>query len=410
MLLLVTLALAGGCLMAFTNPAAAAKAATTTVSAQNCQSSVTDTPTGLTVKACSYSETHKSASITSATRAQVKGKTQLSYQRPGTVAWSKSKALRCQAIFIPKSWYKGSQSKVRQHVRSFALRHLSTVGGQKCVRLKHNSWWFDSGMRGKFKKPVLQRVHGQWSLMVQNAHTGVLEHDGEMRAHGFWLVCGNDWIWVALHAIPETKVLWVRSENDVLKNVNVHGESGGSLALSGTKACPGGDITWSINQSTSDTADVHDQLTQRVIAAASGSAYASAMARAVNKAEANAVSKVVTSLNITCGSTTPPASPPSVTSLFQPQNVKVNQPFTNCYNSVLVPAGDPFTVVVTSDIGVVTNVSAAASTGSDSPIAVCYTYTAPGETGTDAITLMVKDNTTGLSASKTTAPFPVEQP
>lgn len=291
---------------------------------EDCMSSVQDTPDSLTVRACVASYTDESSYIKSHIRAKVKGKTQLSYVKPGTVAWSKARAQRCRMIFIPKHWYNGSKASVEKRIRTYVVQRLSIVNGYKCVRLKHDSWWFNSGMNGKRKQPVLQQVHGTWSLMVQNRRTGALEHYGENRPNGYWLVCGNTWIWVAIDYIREENVVWAESEDQVIMDVVVEGESGGGINLSGTKQCPGGTIDWSLYVYANGSAIIRTQLKQYVIAKMSGPGYAEASSDAIIAARAIAVSKAVATLDIKCDNPPDDACPDVPGN--QPPGTDCNQP------------------------------------------------------------------------------------
>lgn len=111
---------------------------------------------------------------------------------------------------------------------------------------------------------------------------------------------------------------------------------------------------------------------------------------------------------------TPPNcyGPPSVVSVFQPQNVKLNAHFTTCENSVMVPVGRTATVTVSAHIGTIDAASKVQHvTGSSDPITVCYGYTAPGEVGNDYVTIkVVDDQDSSFFDSQSTDPFPIQAP
>lgn len=316
---------------------------------KDCQSSVVDTPDGTVVKGCLYSETSVDATVKAHTRAKIEGKTQLSYVNPHAQPWSKVKAKRCQMIYIPKSWYsKGSPDQIRKRVRTFVKKHLSTVKGQKCVRLKHGSWWFNAGKEGKRKIPVLTMVQGHYSLFVQNSDTGVLEHKGELRLSGvFVIVCDNDWIWFAVYYIPYTDVIWVKSEDEVIENAEMESESAGAISLSGTKVCPAGTINWSLLLSTSTKGSAFAQLKMYVIAAMAGPGWAEAKAAAVADARGNAQAVSMGEIKIACGGGTQPPQYSAPTIDVSPMACVVNGGTTNASITVSNPNGIADTVKVT---------------------------------------------------------------
>lgn len=162
---------------------------------------------------------------------------------------------------------------------------------------------------------------------------------------------------------------------------------------------------------------------------ASASASASAYGSTAERATANASAKIVTKLHAqassfakantktnvqtwamaftSCTASQPPQSPPpTVISLEQPNDVVPNESRPECA-TVDVPSGHTGTVVFSASIGTFPN---GTITGVSGQQKVCTTYVAPGETGTETITVYVRDDQTGLSASKSTAPFPVKQP
>lgn len=344
--------------MAFVAPAAHADPVTPP---PGCVTTGTSSDTEVVLEACTFAVGSESASVSAVVRATVEGKTQLSFVNPNAKAWTLQRARGCKLITVKIAM---SKQVIRKKLK-----------GERCVRLSHGSTWANSGKRGLITVPFMATVRGKFSLMVARGRTGTWEHRGEFANGRFTQVCGNDWKIGVKPPLTDDDVVIVRSEDDVIVEADVTGQSSGSVTVSGSLECPSGTLTGSATVQASGSLSIHLRVKASVMAKAIDDAKAQAMASARASARASYEVQALASIHLTCSNTPPTTAPPSITNVEQPNDVLVNNTRTIRVRG-FVPAGQTATLSASAQYGTITSGDSQSVSGT---FDLTVTYAAPSE-------------------------------
>lgn len=139
------------------------------------------------------------------------------------------------------------------------------------------------------------------------------------------------------------------------------------------------------------SANLSAKLAGKTLVDIHGQTSASASGQAIAEASAYAV----------CRTSTPPSTPPTVIDVTQVNDVDVTNTTQVCA-TISLPGSDSGTLTFSANYGAFTTTNVFTVSGQ---VQKCATYQAPTEVpsgGTDTITYTIRDNVTGLTASKTT--------
>lgn len=349
-------------------------------------------PVKLTVLSTSYDEASvkETIKINNAIRLLINGAYQVSWENPNHKIKISKKQLR-KAPRIKVQALNANSSKVI----------YKKAKGAKFVVLKKGSCVRNTGKENKL------RVGFEWCL----AYDAVLVFDNltKQYRHAFNLRNGK-LIKTCLNYIGgkvpmRKKVVQVRYEEDVKYSGNLSVETRAYVDVEFKLGCPTNGAYFRVKASAlaSGSANASIRYTGRTMVSVVNATKVSLRHDALVNMSASAESSAAAMIDIEayCGST--PEEPPTFLQFREFNDLEVNWTSDHCV-TVSFPTGHSGTIYWTAKFGSFAVPSKPASSG----VQVCSQYKAPSEvpaSGTDTITVTVRDNTTGKSVTKTTDPF-----
>lgn len=349
-------------------------------------------PVKLTVLSSSYDEASvkESVKVNNAVRLLVNGAHQVSWEVANHHVRVTKKQLR-----------KAPKLKLRATGADSSRVIYRKAKGAKIVVLKKGSCVRNTGRENQL------RVGFVWCLK----RAAVLVFDGKSRQyrHAYDIVdgklrktCLN---YIGGKVPMRKKVVQVRYEEDVKYSGSLSVETKANVDVEFQLECPNNGAYFKVKASALATGSASTSIryTGRtkvsVVNAAKINLRHNALVNMSASAESSAAAKI--DIEAYCGST--PDEPPMFVQFREFNDLEVNWTSDHCV-TVTFPNGHSGTVYWTAKFGSFAVPSKSASSG----VQVCSQYKAPSEvpaSGTDTITVTVRDNTTGKSVTKTTDPF-----
>ncbi len=380
-----------------------------------CKNGVASTDTSIHLTACVYAEASDKVVVHDKVRAEVEGRTQVSWMRPDTAVQITPEAVKNAPV-------------VHVTPKTTSAQLYKMTGGARVVRVIGK--WLNNGRLGNIVAGFVTNSPAPGASMVMRKGSTKYEHGavlwtdtpanraqakaegrkiyGRVLIGGTWYIiaqsCLNDF-----HGHFQTMVvnpIQVKTEDEVTFEQEVEDQSKGSITVYGEKTCPSGDVLrGSITLSASAATSILVREKLYVLAQAVGDAAALAKGSAAVKAKANGEANAAGEITLTCGTGGSTHDNPLV-EVNAPAHVVINPNEVDATAHIWarVKASDGATVSVQTPQVTPQNMGTVSEwmmTGTDSDGWITYagTFHASGLDGQVCFTVKVTDSKGGSATS-----------